>query len=361
MPVRWLRWFFALLPLSLLLAPPASSKPAPPDATPLGTEPLVTLPREASLADALTALHRSMGVPVLCEKPRIDRALQAELKSSPLPAALEEVSRSYHFYCVRRERSLALQRRYADARERPDLEVELLTAVARDVFRLLDAVAPGPVDPSLDRERVSFFEALSTDEVEQARTRGLPFGALDPKRQALWRRINHRMAYSEAWMEGRRSAQLYNTWKQGRLEYQTRSDGEPDLQYRFPDPVENATVGIPLASQTKLPVVRVLPAGENRVSAAVRLPAGWDRRVQLPDGETTPQKLAGALSAASGKPFETDSYTRDRPLLAYTSGGRVRDVVEALCDLYGWTVIPRTKDSRQNNRSNYQQCRGSMV
>jgi hypothetical protein len=323
--------------------PVPTVRAAPGEAAPLASDPVVSLPREAPLDEALAALHRSLGVPVLCEKPRIDRLLQAELKAAALPGALEEVSRSYHLYCVRRERSLSFQRRYADARERPDLEVQLLTAIARDVFRLLDAVAPGPLDASEQREHASFFAALSSDEVEQARTRGLPFRALDPKQQALWKRINYRMAYSNAWMEGRRSAQLYNTWNQGRLEYAPGADGQPILWYRFPDPVEDSSLTVPLNAVPRLPPVRVVPAGENRVDGSARPPAGWERRSQIPEGETTVKKVADALSAAAGKPFEIDPYTAERPLLVYASGARVRDVVEALRELYGWSVVPRAK------------------
>jgi hypothetical protein len=334
-----------LLTLSLagLLAGAGLCSAAPKDADAGRPEPIVAIERHASLADSLAALHRSAGVPVLCEKPRVDRRLETALSDAPLPAALAEVSRSFHLYWVRRERSLVFHRRYADERERPDIEVELLTAITRDVLRLLSPFAPGPLDAQETRDHNRFYTSLTPEQREQARTMGLPLRALGPQQQALWRTINRRQAYSNSWMEARRSAQLYEGWKRSRLEYDTGSRGQLVLKFRYPDPVESGNLGVPLSSSTGLPQIRVLPGGENRPTASARPPSGWDARVQLPAGETTARKLAEALSAASGKPFELDSYAAERKILAYVGAARVRDVVQALEDLYGWTATPRAK------------------
>jgi hypothetical protein len=91
-------------------------------------------------------MQRSTGLAVLSEIPRVPRKLDKALKAALLSEALLEVSRAFQLHFLRKGNTLVFLRRYTDPRELCSLEIEEITAITADLYRLVNGYAPGAGD-----------------------------------------------------------------------------------------------------------------------------------------------------------------------------------------------------------------------
>jgi hypothetical protein len=301
-------------------------------------EATVSIAAKADLEAALAAIQRASRGVVLAEIPEVDRRLPTEMRDTPLSAALAQVSRAYHLYWRRRGSSLVLLKRYADPREITSLEREELAAVTRDIARLLRPFAPFP-SGSLDSDQREFVASISPAQARAMQEGGLPFLALRPEQQALWLKINTMNGYSRAMEQADRLNRFWPAWNEGVLT--SESGGEFGAMFLwYPDPtVAGGRTGF---ASSLLPGLTgpstVAPRGEITATQPARRPAGYEKTVRLPGGETTLAELARAVEAGTGAKLRVPAYAEGRQLLAVGERVKASDVVTALEDLYGWKL-----------------------
>lgn len=176
-------------------------------------EPSVTLQSRTTLLETLAAVHRASGGAVLAETPSVERKLDEELRAVPFPEALQRISGSFQYHWRRRRRSVALLKRYVDPREISSLELDELKLASSDLYRLIDAVAPGSVDVSTIQNQIDFYRSLTSEQLAAMRRGSVPFSALKREQQALWIKINTTEAYGMSRLSADRLNAMFASWK----------------------------------------------------------------------------------------------------------------------------------------------------
>jgi hypothetical protein len=304
----------------------------------------VTVPKAALLPQALAAVRRATGRAVLAEPNTVERKLPGELRQAPLPQVLEELSASYDLYWRARPGALVFNRRYRDAKEIPDLEVEEMAAIMADLAGLVHPFAPYPLDEGYIRDKNRFAQTLTGPQMEQMRKEGLPFALLTPEQKTHWLRVNAANGYCDPDLYWARVARQFARWKEDGLVSRPGADGAgPVLFFAYPDEqgqVDGEMVQFTFPSYRGGATPPSSREGEGEIlpGRAHRLPSALSVPVDLPEGETTLAALAGAIGEAVHTKVRVPAYARDRLLLAYADGASAATLLTALEDLYGWTA-----------------------
>lgn len=264
-------------------------------------EPSVTLQSRTTLLETLAAVHRASGGAVLAETPSVERKLDEELRAVPFPEALQRISGSFQYHRRRRRRSVAFLKRYVDPREISSLELDELKLASSDLYRLIDAVAPGSVDVSTIQNQIDFYRSLTSEQLAAMRRGSVPFSALKREQQALWIKINTTEAYGMSRLSADRLNAMFASWKQDFLAFETLKDGRTVLRFWFPDP-ENpkrllwtGTGG----GKASYNAGKVMGTGETLPDEPGRLTSGFKRKIQFGDGSTSVAALVAAIEKAT--------------------------------------------------------------
>jgi hypothetical protein len=314
---------------------------------PVADEAKVTLPKGSTLDDALRRVSRAAGLPVICQAPQFQRTLIADVKAQPLPAALNEVSRSYHLHWVRTPSAIVLVRLLWDDRETLDLELEEIQAMAADALRLVRPLVPvSPWDLSASAARRDFYRSLTPRQISlMQREGGLPFRGLSEAQQADLIRLSAQSIYDDLLMHAEKSVEAYAGWSRCRLAYQQheiRGALKRLLWFEYPWSREEDGVGstqvrddYPEAAPA---TVQAQPSGEVISGQAPRLPAAFRRPVPVSDGPTQLGPLAASIGAAVETQVRVPAWAKNRDLLVFGSGASAASLLEGLAVLYGWEV-----------------------
>jgi hypothetical protein len=315
---------------------------------------MVSVPEDASLQEALAALHQARGGLVISEIPEVPRRLPEALNAAPQGEALDAVTDAYHLHAIERGEAVVFIRRYEDPRETPLLEPEEYATISATLSRLLNAAAPpGPFTEDF-YERRRFVRSLTSEQLGRLEGDGLPFQSLRADQQDLFRRVCLRQGYGTRAGTAERVARTFANWKRSEFAWEDRTRNnrgvhEPVrmLSLRHPAPPSSAvdpwarvllrSEGDPLPDPVRIPEEGFGPSGERR-EARGPLPRGFDRPVRRLAGDTTVGDLVRAVEAATGARVLVATHLRIRPLLAFGEGRPARELVAGLEDLYGWSL-----------------------
>jgi hypothetical protein len=195
--------------------PCAADEPLPARHTPT-----VSFPKNCNQEQAIQALRRGSTVPIVAEIPALEHRLEQEHLGLQLDQALETACLGLNLYYRQRPGSLALPKRYIDFREPLDLELTELREIASDLFKVIGAAAPYPLDITLTLNQNKFIKTLSRRQIDAMRApAGLPIGALTPEQQTLWTSINMSQAYSGAFDNVTHASLAFGAWPRSELVY----------------------------------------------------------------------------------------------------------------------------------------------
>jgi hypothetical protein len=321
----------ALILAGAFLALPAGLRGEP-------ASPQATASKGATLEQVLRALEHGSPGAVVADSSAVDAKLQADLNTADAASLWERISVEFDRACLIRGRTVSLQRRFSHPEEEPGPEVSELQEVTSDLVRLTapfrSSFAPGEVT----RVENAFPVTLTPAQRQAMLKDGLPLSALTPEQRAVLLRLNRDAAYSGFTSHLAVLDLLMETWpaldltplpaparlnqdfavKEGRGAARTlliiSRPGAPDVQGRVVKP-----------EVVSLPAMR--KQGND-------LRPVWDFPLQ----EQEVGDLLLKLREQGGPEVRVPGYATHRRLLAYSQGCSRGEILNALCDLWGWEV-----------------------
>ena len=172
----------------------AAAPESVPDAAPQKSLVHLSLAQSASFSDALYALAAQGHVAIVAEGaplvPRLPKKDTQDLTSPrPLPEAVTKVAASFDYDAQKQDKVYILTKRYTDPKEMPCVTLEECAQAYKDVLTLLDPFNPNFDEASDDHSKhatiVTFFKSLSPGQLQEARTKTLHYGELNPDQQRM--------------------------------------------------------------------------------------------------------------------------------------------------------------------------------
>lgn len=307
-------------------------------------EPRLTLRKGAALQDVLRELARATGVPVVCQAPQYQRTLHADVKDQPLPAALNEISRSYHLHWLHTPTSIVFVRRLWDERETTDLEVEELHSVAVDALRLVGPLVPvSPWDLSASVARRDFYRSLNPRQLELMQRGGLPWQGLGDAQRAAFLRLSSQSIYDDLLMDAEKAVEIFGAWNRCRLVYlhhEVRGQMKRLLWLEFPWTRDERGFGRIQVEDEPREGYSDQPraSGELLSPETVKGPAALRAIVEFTEGPIRLKALAEASGRALKGDLRVPVWAEERELLVFGTRASAGSVLDAVALLYGWGV-----------------------
>ena len=310
--------------------------------------PKVSVASGAGLKETVEALARATGGVAVAESARQKRKLVGRIQEAPLDEALRKVADDLDRFWVVRGTAVSLQLRYSDPDEGPGVEFEEVKAAAKDLDRLIGAVAPKFPGVSYTVAKEQFVASITPEQQRRMIDGGLPLAELPRAQRDAFLRISLSHAYDDTARELRRAALCLGNWERVRVEFGQSKVGNRWLSCRFPDReadtgVNGVMVRIPGAMRrTSYPRSEglELPVLAERATRGLR--PVW----KLPPQEMDLASLAVALRKAGGPRLETPEYAAARKFWVCSVGATRRDVLTAVADMWGWELTLTRKGYR---------------
>lgn len=307
----------------------------------------VEIPGGASLEQVLDAFKDATGLPCIAEAPTTERHAGQPFTGS-LTGAARYVRETLDYHVQAQGRALLFYRQYSFPEDHPTLSVSELGGLAADLYRLVHPFLQPPVTGDMAGDQEALIASFTPEQLRLLGDPGLPVAALPPAQARLWSSINSNFVYANANQRLQELAEYFRHWKECEVyRYQGRAAGDQRLGVRFPQ--AGAPAGYARHLIPEWYSDRPMRVSHYRHDAAVlperqnRLPARFDRKLDLSAGSAPLESLVGAVHAATGVDIRLpDSASRYRFV---TTRGSVeaRDLVDALTQMHGWHCDPDTR------------------
>lgn len=320
----------------------------------------VTLEKGVEITSVLRSIEKIPGWIVVSDIPAEKSRLQEKLDNVPIDDALPVVSQSFDLFCIKREKSLVMQRRYSNVLEYAPLEIEEITASSPDIARLVHQFTPKPLDATYTKDKADFLQSLTSDQLEAARGNGLAFTALNKEQQRAWRSINNMFAFASSDIDTALPKDMFDHWQDAVLVAEPFTEGKTLWSVKFKDisrPRGYEQVSLPINGEANPASISPQP-GAFRLAADTRpSPASaFNRKLTFPAGVRSLPDLVRQLEKVTDARIKIPGYARGRKLLVAGSQVKAWDVIVALEELYNWQLAPEKRGSYTLQRAANGSC-----
>ena len=314
--------------------------------SPMPVVPSVSVARDASQEEMLRALHRDTGRLVLSEVPDLEHRSRNAAVNRPISEVIPAATADYHLHALVDPRKLLFARRFWDPREEPKVPIAEIQAIVADIHWILDALSPHFEGLRGSVERRAFFQSLTPEQLDAARSEKLTYTSLSPAQRGQWDLLTAEHAFNTQERELRKTLAYFKNWGRCDAYWSTAREMEIErktLWFRYPFQTPDGSgrdqfeifrdypeAEAPAADSPSPSLEQLVPG----VHAKTRCSKEHDQLEQ----PATLAEIAAAVAKENGVTVRIPTYARNRRYYLFSKGFTGEDVLQALAEINGWEV-----------------------
>jgi hypothetical protein len=290
---------------------------------------------------ALRAIEGARGSVVAGDASLVDVRLSTKLEAVAASEALRRMSVDFDRLIILRGRSVVLQRRFGDPDEEPGVEVEELRLATDQMYRLVSAFMPDIKGglPSI-MAKIDFVASITPDQQRRMQTpEGLPLAELDAEQRGAFTSIVRFQGYNSAYRELRRAMLCVGGLNRCSMQEIARLGGKrSQVAVRFADPEQRGGDAVSMGVPTRNLSPYVAFADSAELPTRSGLPSNLRVPWSVPLERFNLAAFNRRFFSETGLILHTPEYAQERTFWLSSRGGTRGEVLQALADLWGWSV-----------------------